>query len=138
MKCMFFEAKTSIHPVLSQQQRSSIPQLISLKSGEASPKILPKTPHETVADLRRVAEQIVALAVVGPDKSKTLVVPGDADARLARAALAAELAALALAAAAAGVARAGAARAPRRGARARAGLVARRAAIGHLLCCAAG
>ena len=65
------------------------------------------TPHETVADLRRVAEQIVALAVVGADEAEALVVPGDADARLARAALAAELAALALAAAAAGVARAG-------------------------------
>ena len=79
-----------------------------------------------------MAEQIVALAVVGADEPKTLVVPGDADARLARAALAAELAALALAAAAAGVARARAAGAPRRGARARAGLVAWRAAIGHL------
>ena len=93
------------------------------------------TPHETVADLRRVAEQIVALAVVGANETKTLVVPGDADARLARAALAAELAALGRAA---GVARAGAARAPRRGARARARLVAarliaaRRRSVGHL------
>ena len=94
------------------------------------------TPHETVADLRRVAEQVVALAVVGADETKTLVVPGDADARLARAALAAELAALALAAAAAGVARAGAARAAGRAARARARLVARgglRSAI--FVCC---
>ena len=123
----------------SQQQCSSIPQLISLKSGEASPKILPKTPHETVADLRRVAEEVVALAVVGANEPKTLVVPGDADARLARAALAAELAALALAAAAAGVAGAGAAGSSRRAARARARFLAtRRATIGHLLCCAAG
>ncbi len=87
------------------------------------------TPHETVADLRRVAEQIVALAVVGADKSETLVVPGDADARLARAPFAAELAALGRAA---GVARAGAARAAGRAARARARLFSRRAAIGHL------
>ena len=114
----------------SQQQRSSIPQLISLKSGEASPKILLKTPHETVADLRRVAEQIVALAVVGANETEPFVVPGDADARLARAALAAELASLGRAA---GVARARAARAAGRAARARARLFsARRAAIGHL------
>ena len=65
------------------------------------------TPHETVADLRRVAEEVIALAVVGADKAKTLVVPGDADARLARAALAAELASLGRAAGAAGVAGAG-------------------------------
>ena len=35
MKCMFFEAKTSIHLVLPQQQRSSIPQLVSLNSTAA-------------------------------------------------------------------------------------------------------
>ena len=88
------------------------------------------TPHETVADLRRVAEQVVAPAVVGPDEAKPFVVPGDADARLARAALAAELAALGRAA---GVAGARAAGAPRRGARARARLFsARRAAVGHV------
>ena len=132
---MFFEAKTSIHLVLPQQQRSSIPQLISLKSGEASPKILPKTPHGTVADLRRVAEEVVALAVVGANEPEALVVPGDTHTGLARAALAAELASLGRAA---GVARAGAARAARRGARARARLFSARAAIGHLLCCAAG
>ena len=134
MKCMFFDAKTSISIwcCLSSSGASS------LNSSEASPKLLSDwTPHETVADLRRVAEQIVALAVVGADEAKTLVVPGDADARLARAALAAELASLGRAA---GVARARAAGAPRRGARARAGLVApRRAAVGHLcLLCAAG
>ena len=97
------------------------------------------TPHETVADLRRVAEEVVALAVVGANETEPFVVPGDADARLARAALAAELAALALAAAAAGVAGAGAAGSSRRAARARARFLAtRRATIGHLLCCAAG
>ena len=91
---------------------------------------------KTVADLRRVAEEVVAPAVVGPDEAKPFVVPGDADARLARAALAAELAALGRAA---GVARAGAAGPARRGARARARLFsARRGAVGHLLCCAAG
>ena len=42
-----------------------------------------------------MAEQIVALAVVGADESKTLVVQATQTPRLARAALAAELAALA-------------------------------------------
>ena len=94
------------------------------------------TPHETVADLRRVAEEVVAPAVVGADEAEAFVVPGDTHTGLARAALAAELASLGRAA---GVARARAAGAPRRGARAGAGLFsARRAAIGHLLCCAAG
>ena len=41
-----------------------------------------------------MAEEVVAPAVVGPDEAKPFVVPGDADARLARAALAAELASL--------------------------------------------
>ena len=91
------------------------------------------TPHETVADLCGVAEEVVALAVVRSNKTEALVVPGDADARLARAALAAELAALALAAAAAGVAGAGAAGSSRRAAGARARLVAaRRRSVGHL------
>ena len=88
------------------------------------------TPHETVADLRRVAEEVVAPAVVGPDEAKPFVVPGDADARLARAALAAELAALGRAA---GVARAGAAGPARRAAGAGAfGLAARGRAISHV------
>ena len=128
MKCMFFEAKTSIHLVLPQQQRSSIPQLVSLNSTAA--KHLSRTPHGTVADLRRVAEEVVAPAVVGPDEAKPFVVPGDADARLARAALAAELASLGRAA---GVARAGAAGPARRGARARARLFSSRGrAVSHL------
>ena len=86
---------------------------------------------ETVADLRRVAEQIVAPAVVRSDEPEAFVVPGDADARLARAALAAELASLGRAA---GVARAGAARAAGRapGARARGLVAARRRAISHV------
>ena len=85
---------------------------------------------ETVADLRRVAEQIVAPAVVRADEAEAFVVPGDTHTGLARAALAAELAALGRAA---GVARAGAARAAGRGARARARLFsARRAAVGHV------
>ena len=113
----------------SQQQRSSISQ-----EQRSIPKIvLPKTPHGTVADLRRVAEEVVAPAVVGPDEAKPFVVPGDADARLARAALAAELAALGRAAATAGVARARAAGPARRAARARARLVAARGrAISHV------
>ena len=91
------------------------------------------TPHETVADLRRVAEEVVALAVVGADEAKTLVVPGHAHTGLARAALAAELASLSFSAA--GVAGAGAAGSSRRAARARARLVAaRRRSVGHLCC----
>ena len=93
-----------------------------------------RTPQETVADLRRVAEEVVAPAVVGADEAEPFVVPRDTDARLARAALAAELASLSFSAA--GVPRAGAAGPARRGARARARLVAarllaaRRAAVG--------
>ena len=77
-----------------------------------------------------MAEEVVAPAVVGADEAEPFVVPRDTDARLARAALAAELAALGRAA---GVARARAAGAARRAARARARLVSsRRAAVGHL------
>ena len=89
-----------------------------------------RTPQETVADLRRVAEEVVAPAVVGSDEAEPFVVPRDTDARLARAALAAELAALGRAA---GVAGAGAAGPAGRGARARAGLFStRRGAISHV------
>ena len=77
-----------------------------------------------------MAEEVVAPAVVGADEAEPFVVPRDTDARLARAALAAELAALGRAA---GVARAGAARAAGRAARARAGLFSPRGrAISHL------
>ena len=77
-----------------------------------------------------MAEEVVAPAVVGADEAEPFVVPRDTDARLARAALAAELAALGRAA---GVAGAGAAGPARRAAGARARLFSTRGrSVGHL------